>query len=159
MKTKDMVLMGMLGTTLLVAQIALAFIPNIELVSFLIIIYSLKYGRKTLFSIYVFAILEGLIYGFGLWWVMYLYVWTILCFLTILFKKNTSPLFWAVLSGLFGLFFGALCSIPYFFIGGAALGVSFWITGIPFDILHCAGNFITALVLYKPVHQVVVKIK
>lgn len=146
--------MGLLGATLLVAQIALAFIPNIELVSFLIIIYTLKYGKKTLFSIYVFAFLEGLIYGFGIWWIMYLYVWTILCFLALIFKRNMQPLFWAILSGLFGLCFGALCAIPYFFIGGISLGLSYWISGIPFDILHCVGNFVAAFVLFKPMYRV-----
>lgn len=146
-----MVLLGMLGTILFISQVALAFLPNVELVSFLVIIYAINYGKKSLFSIYVFALLEGLLYGFGVWWIMYLYVWTILAFAAMLFKNRTSNLFWAILSGAFGLGFGALCSIPYFFIGGISMGVGYWVSGIPFDITHCIANFVVALVLFKPI--------
>ena len=34
--------------------------------------------------------------------------------------------------------------------GGIAAGVAWWVTGIPFDLLHGAGNFVVALLLYKP---------
>ncbi|MDQ9757401.1 hypothetical protein RFZ45_00270, partial [Acinetobacter baumannii] len=63
---------------LFVAQIALAVLPNIEIVSLLVIVYTLVFERKTIPIIYAFALLEGLVYGFGIWWIMYLYVWTIL---------------------------------------------------------------------------------
>ena len=34
--------------------------------------------------------------------------------------------------------------------GGIAAGIAWWVTGIPFDLLHGAGNFVVALLLYKP---------
>ena len=38
---------------------------------------------------------------------------------------------------------------PYLAFGpGAALAN--WVSGIPFDIAHCAGNFLTTLLLYTP---------
>lgn len=151
MKTKDIALIGLLSAILLVSQIALAFLPNIEIVSLLVIAYALVFKKKVFFIIYVFAILEGLFYGFGIWWIMYLYVWTILALLTLCFQNNKSHMFWCLLSALFGLFFGALCSIPYFFIGGWSMGIAFWISGIPFDIVHCIGNFFIVLTLWKPI--------
>lgn len=150
MKTKDIVLMGMLGTLLFIFQVALGFLPNIELVSLFVILYTIKFGKKSIFSIYVFALLEGLLYGFGIWWIMYLYVWTILALVTLLFRKNQSIIFWAIIAALFGLSFGALCSIPYLFIGGFAAGLAYWIGGIPFDITHSIANFMVVLVLFKP---------
>ena len=86
----DVILIALLADLLLVFQIAFAFLPNIELVSLLIILYTLHLKRKTLFIIYLFALMEGLIYGFGLWWIMYLYVWTILYFIVRIFSKQTS---------------------------------------------------------------------
>ena len=53
-----------------------------------------------------------------------------------------------------GLFFGLLCAPVQFFIGGWAYAVSWWISGIPFDLSHCAGNFAMALLLYRPCRRV-----
>ena len=38
----------------------------------------------------------------------------------------------------------------YLFTGGPAFAVSWWLSGIPFDLFHCAGNFFMALVLFRP---------
>lgn len=132
------------------AQIALAGFANIELVSLLVMLFTLCLKRRVLYSIYVFVLLEGLVYGFHLWWVMYLYVWTILAGVTWFFRKTRSALVWAVISGLFGLMFGALCSIPYFFVGGFTMAAAYWVSGIPFDLAHCAGNFLLCLILWRP---------
>ena len=50
MRTKDIVMLGMMSAILLVVQVALRFIPNVELVSLLIIIYTLVFGSKTIFQ-------------------------------------------------------------------------------------------------------------
>lgn len=142
-----------MSALLIAVQVGLAFLPNIELVSLLIILFTIYYGWKTLYIIYIFAIVEGLIYGFGIWWINYLYVWTILMLITMLFRSMRSPLFWAILSGAYGLCFGLLCSIPYLFIGGVPMAIAGIISGIPFDAIHCISNYIIALVLFKPLYR------
>lgn len=151
MKAKDIVTIGVLSAVLFLSQVAFAFLPNIELVSVLVIAFTLVLERKTIYIIYIFALCEGLFYGFGVWWLMYLHVWTILYFLVRLFRSQTGRLFFAVLSGIYGLIFGALCSIPYFFILGVGGGLAYWIGGIPFDLVHGVSNFIVALFVLKPV--------
>jgi energy-coupling factor transport system substrate-specific component len=42
----------------------------------------------------------------------------------------------------------------YAVTGGFYFAVSWWISGIPFDVLHCVGNFGIALVLVKPLRKV-----
>ena len=124
--------------------------------------FMLLYGKKTCLVIPAFILLEGCLYGFGLWWVMYLYAWPLLAFITWLFRKQNSVLFWSVVSSVFGLSFGYLCSIPYFFIGLASGGLksgfttqfTWWVAGIPWDIVHGIGNFIIMFALYKPISQV-----
>lgn len=134
-------------------QVAMAALPNIELVSLLVILYTLHFGRKTLWIIYLFALLEGIFYGFGIWWVMYLYVWTILWLLVTALRRNRSVLVWAVLASAFGLCYGALCALPYWVSGGWAFAVAWWISGIPFDIVHCISNFVTVFVLFAPLNR------
>ncbi len=153
-RTLYVVTMGLLSAILLIGQVGMAFLPNIEPVTFLIIIYTLVYGRQVFFIIYAFVLVEGLIYGFGIWWVSYLYIWSILAILTMILKKNQSPVIWAVIAGAYGLMFGALCAVPYLISGGIGAAFAYWTAGIPYDILHCIGNFGITLVLYKPVLSV-----
>ncbi len=158
MRIKYIALIGIMSAILVVVQVALGFLPNIELVSLLIIIYTLVFGRKTLYIIYVFVAVEGIIYGIGLWWINYLYIWTILFTIVMLLRKQHSPYIWAIISGFFGLSFGALCAIPNLFISGIGSAVSYWIAGIPYDIIHAAGNFVVALLLFHPLYQVLDRI-
>ena len=72
-KIRQLVTLGLLSAILLVGQLALAPLPNIELVSTLLIIYTQAFKKQVFFIIYVFALLEGLLFGFGIWWVSYLY--------------------------------------------------------------------------------------
>jgi len=44
------------------------------------------------------------------------------------------------------------------FIGGVPYAIAKWISGIPFDIMHCAGNFVIALLLFKPMRQLMEKL-
>ena len=153
MRVKDIVIIGLMGAILLALQVALSFIPNIELVSLLIILCTLIFQKKTVFIITIFVTLEGLLYGFGLWWINYLYIWFILYMIVTVLKKSKSPLFWALISGFFGLSYGGLCAIPYLFIGGVPTAIAYWISGIPFDLIHGIGNFIVALVLFAPLYH------
>lgn len=154
LKTKDIVLIGMMVAMLEAAKISLAVIPNVELVTLLIILFTLFFGPKIIYVIAVFVLLEGVLYGFGVWWIMYLYVWPLLAFITWLLRKQESVWSFATVSGIFGLMFGAMCSIPYFFIGGWKMGVSWWIAGIPYDIIHGASNFILCMVLFVPLRKI-----
>ena len=70
--------MGLLAAILLIGQVGMAFLPNIEPVSTLIILYTLTHKKYTFYIIYVFVLLEGILYGFGIWWISYLYIWSIL---------------------------------------------------------------------------------
>ncbi len=159
MRAKEIALIGMMSAVMITAQVALSFLPNIELVSLLIILYTLVFGWRVLYILYVFVAAEGLIYGLGLWFINYLYVWTILFVLVLLLRRLNSTFLWAIISGLYGLSFGALCSIPYFITGGVASGFAYWAQGIPFDLMHCAGNFIVTLILFHPLYSLLLHIK
>lgn len=58
MKTREIVTMGILSAILLAAQVSLGFLPNIELVTLLLIVYTLVLKKKVFFVIYVFVLLE-----------------------------------------------------------------------------------------------------
>ena len=151
--SKQIITYALLATILIVAQVALAFIPNIELVSLLVIVYTRILGFKAMYPVAAFIGVEGLIYGFGLWWINYLYIWAVLVFVTMIFRKTESAALWAIISGIFGLLYGALCAIPYIFIGGLPSAFAYWLSGIPFDLAHGFGNFVAAILLITPVNN------
>ena len=151
----EIVLFGVLGALMFALQVVMGFLPNIEPVSLLVMVFAVVFGWKCLYPIYIFVIMEFLFYGIGIWNVYYLYIWTVLAVAAMVMKKNQSPMGWALLSAVYGLLFGALCAIADAFIGGVAYAAGKWVTGIPFDITHCAGNFVIGLVLFKPVRNLV----
>ncbi len=146
----DLCLMAMMGVVLVASKEAMAFLPNVELVSLLVILFTLVFRRRVVGALAVFLLLEGLLYGFGIWWAMYLYLWPLLALLVWLFRRMERTWQWAVFSGLFGLAFGALCSLIYLPFWTPAHVISWIISGFPFDCYHCAGNFLLALFLYRP---------
>lgn len=161
----SLVLSAMFGALLFISQVVMAGLPNIELVSLLIIVWTRVFRSGALPGIGVFILLEGLMYGFGIWWMSYLYIWFILWGLVMLIpcgrpmRYPLRALGWALLAGGYGFAFGALTAIPWLITGGPKTALAYWLSGISFDIPHAIGNFVLALVLAVPLIEVLTNIK
>ncbi len=155
---REIALFGVLGALTFAAKLVMGWLPNIEPASLMVMLFAVTFGKKCIYPIAVYIAMEFLVYGFGIWNVYYLYVWAILALASYLLRQQRSPLSWALLSGGFGLMFGALCAIADVFIGGVGYAASKWVTGIPFDLLHCGGNFVIALLLFKPLRELMEKL-
>lgn len=159
-KTRSLVTAALLAAVLVASKYALDALPNIELVSLLIILYTLEYPKLVVPAVYTYVFVYGLLNGFGMWWFAQLYIWAVLMLAARALRESDSALTWALVSGLFGLAYGALYAVSYAVLnGGVAAGVAWWITGIPFDLLHGAGNFVVALVLYRPLRAGLRRVK
>jgi energy-coupling factor transport system substrate-specific component len=150
--TKDITLISILSLITFVGQIALAALPNIEVVSFLLIVYTLQLGFKRAAAVsIVFTVLQVIYWGFGIWTFGYFFIWPLLTVLTALYNnKKRTALQWSIFSGLFGLSFGLLFAL----YSGPLFGVNifvYWLNGIWFDVAHMIGNFFVMLLLYEPV--------
>ena len=155
---RELTLFAVLGALTFALQVAMAPLPNIEPVSLLVMIFAAVFGWKSLYPVYIFVVMEILFYGISTWNIYYLYIWAILAFAAIVMRKTKEPLAWALLGAVYGLMFGALCGVVDIFIGGFAYAASKWVSGIPFDLLHCGGNFGMALILFKPLRNAVEKL-
>jgi hypothetical protein len=158
---KSWVLLALIAATAFVSQIALASLPNVELVTlwFLIIAQFITW-KESLIVVFIFSILEALVWGFGDWVIAYLWIWSLWMILIQalkpLFKQNEQA--WALLSALFGLSFGLLFSIQYALIYGLHMGIIYWVRGLLFDLIHATSNYILVILLYKPIYKVVLKL-
>ena len=136
-------------------KMALSSLPNINLNALILILVTVFFGWKALYTVCVYVLLEGLMFGFGVWWVSYLIVWPLLVVLAMAVRKTASPLLWAVLAGLFGLAFGPMMYVIFFTVTGGWEGfLPMWIAGIPYDLIHAVSNFLTVLILFRPLEKV-----
>ena len=164
---KDIAYIGMAVALIESCKMALAFLPNIELTSFWLVMFSILMGWKALIIVPIFVAIEAGLYGAHVWVIMYLYIWPILVILANVFRKKDLTLFWALLSGFFGLSFGLLCTpaqVIFFNHTTTAeqffkAGFTWWVAGIPWDLAHCIGNFTLMFVLYRPMRIVINKIR
>ena len=145
-RTQELVLYSLLGTLMFCSKIIMEVLPNIHLLGMLTICYTLVFRTKALYPIYVYIILNGLYAGFNLWWVPYLYIWTILWGVTMLLPRRmprkVAFVVYPLVCGTHGFLFGIL----YAPAQALMFGLNFkqmlaWIaSGLPFDIMHGIGN-------------------
>ena len=160
MPVRKITRIALLSAILYVSKVALEFLPNVELVSLLTVLYTLVFGKEAFLIVTVFNLFELIQWGFGTWWVSYLYVWPLFVLITLLLKKIIKEefLIWSVVSGLFGLIFGSLFAIVYLPVD-PAYALAYWISGLPWDVWHGVCNFVLMLVIGKPLYLLLKKIK
>ena len=158
---RKLVLLSLFAASALALQVSLSFLPNVELVTlwFLLLGCVLTF-KESLVVVFVFSILEALVWGFGDWVVAYLWIWSLWVFIvqfTKPFIKDKANL-WALLGALYGFAFGFLFSIQHALMYGFNMGVIYWIRGISFDIIHAFSNYSLILILYKPLSNLLSKL-
>ncbi len=153
----------MLGTLMFLSKIIMEFLPNIHLLGMLTMVYTLVFRLRALISIYIYVLLNGVYAGFSMWWVPYLYIWTILWSVTMLLPKNmphkVGAVVYPIVCALYGLAFGTLYAPAQALMFGMNFEqmVAWIISGFPYDILHMVGNFVAGL-LILPLYKVMDKL-
>ena len=141
----------MLGALMFVSKLIMELLPNIHLIGTLTVVYTVVFRRKALVPIYVFVLLTGVYAGFASWWVPYIYVWTVLWGAVMLLPKNmtrgVSAIVYPLIAALHGLAFGTLYApVQALLFGLDFSGMVAWIlAGLPFDLIHAAGNLVAGL--------------
>lgn len=153
LSVRELCILSLLGALMLALQVAASGLPNIHLTAPIIIIAAVFFGWKSLYAIAVFIMLEGLVWGFGLWWACYWYLWPSLAIPAIIMRRNRSAFIWAFVAAIHGLLFGLLYALAYYFVGGFEMVLAKWVSGIPFDLAHCVGNFVLTLLLFEPLYK------
>lgn len=150
---KEIAVFGMLGALMYASKIAMEVLPNIHLLATFVISMTVVYRKKALYPIYVFVLMLGLFNGFNMWWIPYLYLWTVLWAVVMLLPKNMSRkksvIIYSVIAALHGFLYGALyapAQAIMFHLNFEGM-VTWIITGLPFDAIHGASNFFCGLLI------------
>ena len=137
------------------SKILMEALPNIHIVGMLTMLYTVVFRSKALIPIYIYVFLTGLYAGFDVWWIPYLYIWTVLWAVTMCLPKNmpraTAIVVYSVVCGLHGFLYGVLYApVQALFYGFDFPKTVAWIVaGLPFDVLHGVGNIIFGCFIYR----------
>ena len=160
----EMVLFAMFAAMMFISKIVMEFLPNIHLIGMFVVLLTVVYRKKALIPIYLFVLLSGIYGGFAVWWIPYLYVWTVLWAVTMLLPQNmsktTKMVVYPLICALHGLCFGVLYApVQMLIFSFDFKQITAWvIAGLGFDITHAIGNFVAGLLIY-PLSTILVKIK
>lgn len=150
---KEIAVFGMLGAMMFASKMLMEFLPNIHLLGVFTIAITVVYRQKALYPIYIYVLLNGLIAGFNVWWVPYLYIWTILWGAAMLLPKNlpqkAKPFIYCGLCGLHGFLYGILYAPAQAIFFGLSFDATItWIvSGFPFDLIHGVSNIICGILI------------
>ena len=154
---KEITLYAVLTSILFVQEQLLTFLPNIQLTFLLIILYSKVIKlRGTLIIVTIHVFLDNLLNGSLTvlttipMFIGYIQIPLIIKFL---FKNAKKPLFLAS----YGVLASIVYSIAFLITNWLILPiniVSYIIADIPFTLTLCISSFISILLLYKPLYNV-----
>ena len=153
LKLREMAVFAMLGTVMFCSKIIMEALPNIHLLGMLTMTYTIAFRKKALIPIYIYIMLNGLYAGFSLWWMPYLYIWTILWAITMLLPRNMPKkakcVVYPIVCAVHGMLFGILYSPAQALMFGLNFEqmIAWILSGLPWDLVHGIGNFFAGLLI------------
>lgn len=165
--TKFIVLVAVIASLLTVSKLAVSFIPNVEPVTLLIMIFASTLGIAYILpSVLVFCSIELLLYGIASWSILYFVYWPLLAIVSSYLLRNKNIVLAITISIVFSILFGVLSAccdtlVCVFNLSSDELAeyfVAYYLRGLYFDLIHVVSNAIIILVLYMPLCSVMKKI-
>lgn len=152
---------GVMGALLVVSKFALSFIPNVEVVTTLLVAFCFVFGFDGVIASLIFCTADIILYPPSLDVIISYYVyWNLLAITVAVLKelnfKSFVPYF--ITATLFTLFFGVLTS----FFNSLFFGVNFvavYLAGLYFYAIHLISTAVFMVVGFKPITKVLYKIK
>lgn len=160
-------LVGVMAATVECAKLALASIPNVEVVTLLIASYSYAFGSLGILASLVFVIIEPLIWGFGGWFVSYLIYWpTVAATFALLGRlRRGGRIIPTVTAVVLTLLFGILTSLvdvglfTGYFDSFSERFFIYYVRGIPFYLTQTVTNAIVFPLTFPFITRFLLKIK
>lgn len=150
---------------------ALKIIPNFEIITTLLFVYTFVFGFPYAFiAANAFTLIEGMVWGFNpTWWIGFAIQWNAVVFVAWLackfFRNNelaiallavAVTIFYGIQSSLFQLIFISDWSVSNQISFAGYMTI--YIAGIVFYIIQIVGNFVLILFVHRPVVNALQKI-
>jgi hypothetical protein len=158
---KKIALVGIAAATIECAKLALAFLPNIEVVTLLCALYGYCFGYLGILAAAVFVCIEPIIWGVNTWVVLYFVYWPLVAFVFMLFGRIKLKNRWIITltAVVLTVFFGLLSSFidvglfsGYFDNFFYRFSV-YYLRGLPFYLAQIATNAVVFPLLFLFISQ------
>lgn len=139
---KETTVFALLGALMYSTKIIMEVLPNVHLLGVFIVATTAVYRKKALYPIYIYVFINGIFSGFAMWWIPYLYIWTVLWGAVMLLPENiptkAKPIVYMTVCALHGFLFGTLYAPAQALLFGLDFkGMIAWIAaGLPWDFVH-----------------------
>ena len=160
---REMVIFATFAALMFISKLVMEFLPNVHLLGTLTMVAALVWRKKALIPIYLYVLLNGVFAGFSVWWMPYLYIWTLLWGITMLLPKKmprrVAAVVYPIVCSLHGFLFGILYApAQALFFGLNFEQTLAWIAaGAGFDVIHGVSNFAVGL-LVLPLSELVMRL-
>ena len=138
---KEIVLIAMFSALLSGGKLALMVIPNIEIVTILIILYGFAFGPKiSISATLIFCTLETFLFGFSTWTIAYFIHWPLLAIVSSVagFFKLDKTFVYVIIGGVMTILFGVCSSAIDALISSQRANINFFYI---FSIIYMRGIY------------------
>ncbi len=158
---KKIALVGIAAATIECGKLALALLPNIEVVTLLCALYGYAFGGFGVIAAVIFVCIEPLIWGVNTWVVLYFVYWPFVAFVFWIFGRIKIKNRWiiALFAVLLTFIFGLLSAFieiglfsGYFDRFWYRFGI-YYLRGVPFYIAQIATNAVLFPLLFPPLSK------
>ncbi len=153
LRLREIIVFPILGTLMFCSKIIMEVLPNIHLLGMFTCVFTVVFRKKALIPIYIYVLINGLYAGFSLWWIPYLYIWTILWGMVMLLPKKipnkAKCIVYPLVCALHGFAFGTLYAPAQAWLFGFDLKqtIAWIIAGLPWDAIHGMGNLCAGMLI------------
>lgn len=153
---KKIALVGIAAATIECGKLALAFLPNVEVVTLLTALYGYAFGGYGVLASLVFVCIEPLIWGVNTWVVLYFIYWPLVAVIFWIFGRIKLKNRWIIAASavLLTVIFGLLSAFieiglfsGYFDRFWYRFGI-YYLRGIPFYVAQIATNAVLFPLLF-----------
>jgi energy-coupling factor transport system substrate-specific component len=150
-----------MAATVECAKLALAFLPNVEVVTLLLALYGYVFGPLGFAAAIVFVSIEPLIYGFNTWVVSYYLYWPLVSLVFMLLAKLKVKNRWilTLVAVILTAWFGVLTTLvdigllSGFFDNFAYRFAVYYARGAVFYALQVASNLVLFPLLFRTLSE------
>ncbi len=152
---------ALMSASLVAGKFALSFIPNVEVVTTLIIVYGVVFGYESVFATLIFCTLDIFIYPPSLDVIISYYIYFDLLAIISATMSNLeveNKYAYLVLGVFMTALFGVITSFFYSLLFGAPF-FAVYLAGLLFYAVHIISTLVFMLVGFTPLVKILTKIK
>lgn len=152
---KDLTLIAIFSALIVVLELALSFLPNVQLTFLLIVLFSKALGlKKTSLIVLIYVLIDHLIMGGVTLYTPFALASLLIIPLTLntIFKKVENPFVLASLGVLYSFIYSWIYALATVLIANVNI-LAYLTADVLFEIILACSTFISILWLYKPLYN------